>query len=90
MLERFCFEINAISSPQRAAAGSPAGASRRPGPRFDLERRPKLAFRVGTITSDAGFPVNRGPGDALGAPSKKLENMNRHARLTDRSNWIIA
>ncbi len=35
------------------------GASRRPGPRSDIERRPKLEFSGGTITSDAVFPANR-------------------------------
>jgi len=35
------------------------GASRQPGPRSDIERRPKLEFSGGTITSDAGFPADR-------------------------------
>lgn len=84
------FGINAISPPQRAADGSLVGASRPPGPRSDIERRPKLEFSGGTITSDAGFPANRGARDTLGAPPKTQGYMNRHARLTDRNKSIIA
>ena len=84
------FGINAKSPPQPAAAESLVGASKRPGPRFDLERRRKLEFSGGTITSDAGFSANLWARDALGAPSKKRDNLNWHGRLTDRNKSIIA